>query len=83
MEFTKEELKSLIRYCNTQRHNDERVIRRIRRNYQGILDRFNSMPEEVISQDGVLHPDEEIAMLVESKAKAVILKKKLQLELRK
>lgn len=83
MNMTKQDLRDLIRYCNTQRHNDERVIRRIKRNYHGIMERYNKIPKELISEDGIMSPDEEIQMLVDSKAKATILKKKLELELRK
>lgn len=83
MNMTKEDLMDLIKYCNTQRHNDERVIRRIKRNYKGIMERYNQIPKELISEDGIMSPDEEIQMLVDSKAKATILKKKLELELRK
>lgn len=83
MNMTKEDILDLIKFCNTQRHNDERVIRRIKRNYKGIMERYEKIPKELIYEDCILSPDEEIEMLVESKAKATILKKKLELELRK
>lgn len=83
MSFTKEELLKLCRYCDVKRSEDERNMRRIRRNIKGMNDRFNSIPKDIIEQDGILSPSEELEELSRSKAEAVILKKKLKLEISK
>ncbi len=79
MELSKQEIFSLSHYTNVYRDDCERKIRRIRRNKAMLNARFESLPDVVIHNDGIESPDQEIAYLKECKAKAVIIKKKLEL----
>lgn len=83
MNFTKEELLKLSRYCDVKRSDDERNMRRIRRNIKSMTERFESIPHELVEQGGLISPQEELCELSKSKAEAVILKKKLLLEISK
>lgn len=83
MNFTKKEIISLIKYCDVKRNEDERNMRRIRRNIDGMNERFNAITKEMAAEHGLASPQQELDMLSESKAEAVILKKKLQLEVLK
>ncbi|AVM33037.1 hypothetical protein [Pseudoalteromonas phage PHS3] len=44
-------------------------------------ERYDSIPKELIDQDGIPSPTEELDQFSQSKAEAVVLKKKLKLEL--
>lgn len=79
MDLTKSELSKLINYTAVFRWDCERKIRRIRRNKDMLDKRFNEIPTKIAEEDGIASPDEEIEMLKESKAEAVIIKKKLEL----
>lgn len=81
MDFTKKEIRTLIRYCDVKRNEDERNMRRIRRNLSSMQERYNSIPKELIEQDGIPSPAEELEQFSQSKAEAVVLKQKLKLEL--
>lgn len=81
MDFTKKEIRTLIRYCDVKRNEDERNMRRIRRNLSSMQERYDSIPKELIDQDGIPSPTEELDQFSQSKAEAVVLKKKLKLEL--
>lgn len=81
MDFTKKEIRTLIRYCDVKRNEDERNMRRIRRNLSSMQERYDSIPKELIEQDGIPSPVEELEHLSQSKAEAVVLKQKLKLEL--
>ena len=81
MDFTKKEIRTLIRYCDVKRNEDERNMRRIRRNLSSMQERYDSMPKELIEQDGIPSPAEELEQFSQSKAEAVVLKQKLKLEL--
>lgn len=81
MDFTKNEIKTLIRYCDVKRNDDERNMRRIRRNLSSMQERYNSIPKELIEQDGIPSPAEELESFSKSKAEAVVLKQKLKIEL--
>lgn len=83
MNFTKSELCKLVRYCDVKRNEDERNMRRIRRNIDSMTERFNQIPKDLVEQDGLLSPQDELDLLSASKAEAVILKKKLKLEISK
>ncbi len=81
MDFTKKEIRTLIRYCDVKRNEDERNMRRIRRNLSSMQERYDSIPKELIKQDGIPSPAEELEQFSQSKAEAVVLKQKLKLEL--
>jgi len=81
VDFTKKEIRTLIRYCDVKRNEDERNMRRIRRNLSSMQERYNSIPKELIEQDGIPSPAEELEQFSQSKAEAVVLKQKLKLEL--
>lgn len=81
MDFTKKEIRTLIRYCDVKRSEDERKMRRIRRNLSSMQESYDLMPRELIEQNGVSSPSESLEQLSQSKAEAVILKKKLNIEL--
>ena len=81
MNFTDKEIRTLIRYCDVKRDNDERNMRRIRRNLTSMQERYDSIPKELIDQSGIPSPKEELEHLSQSKAEAVVLKQKLRLEL--
>ena len=81
MDFTKKEIRTLIRYCDVKRNEDERNMRRIRRNLSSMQERYDSIPKELIEQDGIPSPAEELEQFSQSKAEAVVLKQKLKLEL--
>ena len=81
VDFTKKEIMTLARYCDVKRNEDERNMRRIRRNLSLIQERYDSMPKYIIEQDGILSPAEELDMLSKSKAEAVVLKKKLRMQI--
>lgn len=81
MDFTKKEIRTLIRYCDVKRNEDERNMRRIRRNLSSMQERYDSIPKELIDQDGIPSPTEELDQFSQSKAEAVVLKQKLKLEL--
>ena len=83
MNFTDKEIRTLIRYCDVKRGNDERNMRRIRRNLTSMQESYDSIPKDIINQDGIPSPREELEYLSQSKAEAVVLKKKLKLELSK
>lgn len=79
MDLSRKEIATLARYTDVYRNNCERAIRRIRRNKDYLVARYENLGEEFCKEDGIPHPDQEIQMLKELKAEAVILKKKLQL----
>jgi len=81
LDFTKKEIRTLIRYCDVKRNEDERNMRRIRRNLSSMQERYDSIPKELIEQDGIPSPAEELEQFSQSKAEAVVLKQKLKLEL--
>ena len=81
MDFTKKEIKALIRYCDVKRNDDERNMRRIRRNFDLMQARYDATPKDIIEQDGIPSPTEELEQLSQAKAEAVVLKQKLKLEL--
>jgi len=81
VDFTKKEIRTLIRYCDVKRNEDERNMRRIRRNLSSMQERYDSIPKELIEQDGIPSPAEELEQFSQSKAEAVVLKQKLKLEL--
>lgn len=83
MNFTKQELIKLSTYCDVKRNDDERNMRRIRRNFKLLDERFNELPEELAVDGGIESPQEQLNSLSESKAEAVILKKKLKIEISK
>ncbi|AUR95390.1 hypothetical protein NVP1206O_45 [Vibrio phage 1.206.O._10N.222.51.B10] len=73
MELSKYELSTLIRYCDDYRTNQERHIRRIRRNFDKIHELW-----EAWNDDGAIpSPQQDIDQYKENKAQAVIIKKKL------
>ena len=79
MDLSKKEIATLVRYTDVYRNDCERAIRRIRRNKDYLVARYENLGEEFCREDGIPHPDQEIQMLKELKAEAVIIKKKLQL----
>lgn len=81
LNFTDKEIRTLIRYCDVKRDNDERNMRRIRRNLTSMQERYDSIPKQLISEDGIPSPKEELECLSQSKAEAVVLKQKLKIEL--
>lgn len=81
LNFTDKEIRTLIRYCDVKRDNDERNMRRIRRNLTPMQERYDSIPKQLINEDGIPSPKEELEYLSQSKAEAVVLKQKLKLEL--
>lgn len=81
LNFTDKEIRTLIRYCDVKRDNDERNMRRIRRNLTSMQERYDSIPKQLINEDGIPSPKEELEYLSQSKAEAVVLKQKLKLEL--
>ena len=81
MNFTDKEIRTLIRYCDVKRDNDERNMRRIRRNLTSMQERYKAIPKSLVDENGIPSPSEELEQFSQSKAEAVILKKKLKLEL--
>lgn len=77
MNLSRQEISKLIKYSDEYRNNCERHIRRVRRNMNYLVKRYDSLGEDFCKEDGIPHPDQEISMLKESKAEAVIIKKKL------
>jgi hypothetical protein len=76
MNLSIDEIRDLISHTDVFRNDCERNIRRIRRNRDVILNRHEIMP------DDFEHPDSEIQYYKDRKAKAVIIKKKLLLQLK-
>ena len=77
MELTIKDIRDLKRYTNVYRNDCERKIRRIRRNFDLIQANYDGMPEEIIRDNGIMHPAEEIEELKLFKAEAVLISKKL------
>lgn len=75
--FTKEEKQQMISHSNVYRSECERKIRRIRRNKKMLSERFDSMSDQYILDNGVVSPDDEIEYLKKCKARSVIIKRKI------
>ena len=77
MELTIKEMLDLKSYTTVYRNDCERKIRRIRRNFDFIQANYDAMPEEIIEDNYIIPPSEEIEELKLFKAEAVLISKKL------
>ena len=83
MEMTEKDLMRISHYSDVFRNNCERKIRKIKRNMAMLNKEYESLPAEVIEDCGFVSPAQEISDLVEQKAEAVIIKKKVQFLVKK
>lgn len=75
-QFTLQELYRLESFAQTSMKKLDLELRKIRRNKELIQSRYDSMPKELIIEDGIMSPDEQIESIKESKQmiKAIKLK---------
>ena len=83
MDLSKRELNKISLYTDVFRKDCERNIRKIKRNIDELNNRHNDLPDGWAEENGILSPKQEIDHLVEQKAEAVIIKKKVQLLIKK
>lgn len=83
MDLSKRELNKVSLYSDVFRKDCERKIRQIKRNIDELNKRHNDLPEGWAEENGIPSPNQEIEHLVEQKAEAVIIKKKVQLLIKK
>lgn len=82
MKLEKSEIENLIEFTKTYRSERERRIRRVRRNRDVIQERYDRLPEEVIYEDGMMSPNEEIEALVRDKAIATEFLRKFRKQIK-
>lgn len=75
-QFTLQELYRLESFAQTSMKKLDLELRKIRRNKELIQSRYDSMPKELIIEDGIMSPDEQIESIKENKQmiKAIKLK---------
>lgn len=77
-QFTIQELYKLQSFAKTEMHKLDLELRKIRRNRNLIQSRYNSTPKEVIIEDCILSPDEQIESIKLSKQEVKTIKLKIQ-----
>lgn len=75
-QFTLQELYRLESFAQTSMKKLDLELRKIRRNKELIQSRYDNMPKELIIEDGIMSPDEQIESIKENKQmiKAIKLK---------
>jgi hypothetical protein len=77
-QFTLQELRQLESFANKAMHKLELELRKIRRNRRLIQQKYDDTPKELIIDDGIMSPDEQIESIKQDKQSAKTLKLKIQ-----
>lgn len=77
-QFTLQELRQLESFANKAMHKLELELRKIRRNRKLIQQKYDDTPKELIIDDGIMSPDEQIESIKQDKQSAKTLKLKIQ-----
>ena len=76
-QFTLQELYKLQSFAKTEMHKLDLELRKIRRNKDLIQSRYDSTPKELIFEDCILSPDEQIESIKLSKQEVRAIKLKI------
>ena len=77
-QFTLQELRQLESFANKAMHKLELELRKIRRNRRLIQQKYDDTPKEMIIDDGIMSPDEQIESIKQDKQSAKTLRLKIQ-----
>lgn len=77
-QFTLQDLRRIESFANCAMHKLELDLRRIRRNRKLIQERYDNTPKELIIDDCILSPDEQIESIKQDKQEVKALKLKIQ-----